>query len=41
MCEPATHYSWATKVLERAKWHGVRPADGMAGEAVRLAEVSR
>lgn len=41
MCEPATHYSWATKVLERAKWHGVRPTDGMAGEAVRLAEVSR
>jgi citrate lyase beta subunit len=24
MCEPATHYHWATKILERAKWHGVR-----------------
>lgn len=23
MCEPATHYHWATKILERAKWHGV------------------
>lgn len=25
MCEPATHYKWATNILERAKWHGVQP----------------
>lgn len=24
MCEPATHYRWAQKILERAKWQGVR-----------------
>jgi citrate lyase beta subunit len=24
MCEPATHYHWATNILERAQWHGVR-----------------
>lgn len=24
MCEPATHHQWATSILERAKWHGVR-----------------
>lgn len=26
MCEPATHCKWATNILERAKWHGVRSA---------------
>lgn len=24
MCEPATHRSWAKKIMERAEWHGVR-----------------
>lgn len=23
MCEPATHHKWATKIVERAQWHGV------------------
>lgn len=23
MCEPATHLTWATRILERARWHGV------------------
>ena len=25
MCEPATHARWAANILERAKWHGVKP----------------
>lgn len=24
MCEPATHLKWATNMIERARWHGVR-----------------
>lgn len=27
MVEPATHYNWAVRTLERAKWHGVKPVD--------------
>ena len=39
MCEPATHYKWATSILARAKWHGVTPQVGGASESpVRLAE---
>ncbi|MFP3504446.1 HpcH/HpaI aldolase/citrate lyase family protein [Burkholderia sp. SIMBA_062] len=42
MCEPATHYKWAVNILERAKWHGLRPADPSSGEhGVRLAEAGR
>ena len=26
MVEPATHYRWAVKIIERAKWHGVNKA---------------
>lgn len=26
MCEPATHFKWATGILARAQWHGVRHA---------------
>lgn len=41
MCEPATHYKWATNIIERAKWHGVKPTEVAAGEPnVRLAEVN-
>ncbi|HIH2746876.1 HpcH/HpaI aldolase/citrate lyase family protein [Burkholderia aenigmatica] len=41
MCEPATHYKWAVNILERAKWHGVRPAVPSSDEhGVRLAEAS-
>lgn len=25
MCEPATHLKWAQNIIERAKWHGIRP----------------
>ncbi|NIE56713.1 HpcH/HpaI aldolase/citrate lyase family protein [Burkholderia sp. Ax-1735] len=39
MCEPATHYKWAVNILERAKWHGVKPTAPSHGEhGVRLAE---
>lgn len=39
MCEPATHYKWAVNILERAKWHGVRPTAPSSSEhGVRLAE---
>ena len=24
MCEPATHYQWATRIIDRAEWYGVR-----------------
>jgi citrate lyase beta subunit len=41
MVEPATHYNWAVKIIERAKWHGVRPAEVCLAEPVRLAEVAR
>jgi len=40
MHEPATHYKWALGILERAKWHGVKPTDPSNAEHnVRLAEV--
>ncbi|AZQ55097.1 HpcH/HpaI aldolase/citrate lyase family protein [Burkholderia cenocepacia] len=40
MCEPATHHKWATHILERAKWLGVKPAVVACSEAgIRLAEV--
>ncbi len=42
MCEPATHYKWASNILERAKWHGVKPADVAGGDLPkRLAEAGR
>lgn len=42
MCEPATHYKWATNILERAKWHGIKQADLASSEqSFRLAEASR
>ncbi|MHA6193513.1 HpcH/HpaI aldolase/citrate lyase family protein [Pseudomonas wadenswilerensis] len=38
MCEPATHRKWSLNILERARWHGIRPeqenpADSTALEA--------
>ncbi|MCK3866118.1 HpcH/HpaI aldolase/citrate lyase family protein [Pseudomonas sp. B329] len=42
MCEPATHLKWATHILERAKWHGIRHAEtGSADSLMRLAEAVR
>ncbi len=42
MCEPATHYNWAVKILERARWHGVKLAEtGSSEPAIRLAETVR
>ncbi|WP_095163199.1 HpcH/HpaI aldolase/citrate lyase family protein [Pseudomonas sp. Irchel 3F5] len=42
MCEPATHFKWALNILERAKWHGVKPADAAGAEQpMRLAEAMR
>ncbi|WP_417662713.1 HpcH/HpaI aldolase/citrate lyase family protein [Pseudomonas sp.] len=42
MCEPATHYKWAMRVLERARWHGVKPTDLGSGDApVLLAGAAR
>lgn len=39
MCEPATHHKWATRIMERAKWHGVLPAPASIVDAsIRLAE---
>ncbi|MFJ4142086.1 HpcH/HpaI aldolase/citrate lyase family protein [Pseudomonas sp. NPDC089734] len=39
MCEPATHYKWATHIMERAKWHGVLPTPASIVDAsIRLAE---
>ena len=41
MCEPATHFKWASNILERAKCLGVKPAEISVGEpGFRLAEVS-
>ncbi|KAF0864108.1 HpcH/HpaI aldolase/citrate lyase family protein [Pseudomonas sp. LD120] len=40
MCEPATHYHWATTIIERAQWHGVKAESGQV-EQMRLAEVCR
>lgn len=41
MCEPATHYKWATNILERARWHGIRHAETGVGEvSIRLAEAA-
>lgn len=42
MCEPATHYKWAVKILERAQWHGVKQTEPGSGEVpMRLAEAVR
>lgn len=42
MCEPATHYKWAVKILERARWHGVKQTELAGGETpIRLAEAAR
>lgn len=41
MCEPATHYHWASKIIERAQWHGIRPAEPAHVEKMRFAEVAR
>lgn len=42
MCEPATHLKWAINILERAKWHGVKPAEQSASDQpIRLAEAGR
>ena len=41
MCEPATHFNWAKKIVERAQYQGVRAADATGCELVRLAEVGR
>jgi citrate lyase beta subunit len=39
MCEKATHSKWAKHIFERAKWHGVKPAEHAdADHAFRLAE---
>lgn len=41
MCEPATHFKWATNILERAKWLGVKPAEVTGNEpSFRLAEAN-
>jgi citrate lyase beta subunit len=43
MCEPATHYKWAQKIIERAHWQGVRPeiasSSDTFGGSLRLAEL--
>ena len=31
MCEPATHCQWALNILERARWHGLKPG-GLCGK---------
>lgn len=41
MCEPATHYNWAIRIVERAQHQGVRASDPGGVEPVRLAEVGR
>ncbi|TLG94120.1 citrate lyase [Pseudomonas edaphica] len=42
MCEPATHLKWATHIIERAKWHGLRHVEtGHADSLMRLAEAVR
>lgn len=33
MCEPATHLKWATHMIERARWHGVRQERGLHSSA--------
>lgn len=41
MCEPATHYKWATHIMERAKWHGVLQTPASIVDAsIRLAEAA-
>ena len=41
MCEPATHLKWAKNILERARWHGVQPAEATGDCTVRLTEICR
>lgn len=41
MCEPATHLKWATNILQRAKWYGVKATHQGNQEApMRLAGVN-
>ncbi|WP_347902878.1 HpcH/HpaI aldolase/citrate lyase family protein [Pseudomonas purpurea] len=40
MCEPATHFKWATNIIERAKWHGVVPAPAVVMDSLLLAEAA-
>lgn len=40
MCEPATHFKWATNIIERAKWHGVVPASAVVMDSLMLAEAA-
>lgn len=41
MCEPATHLKWATNILQRAKWYGVKATHQGNQEApIRLAGVN-
>ncbi|MFI8479226.1 HpcH/HpaI aldolase/citrate lyase family protein [Pseudomonas sp. NPDC078700] len=42
MCEPATHYKWAMRTLERARWLGVKQTETGNGETpVLLAGAAR
>ncbi|MGX5218844.1 MULTISPECIES: HpcH/HpaI aldolase/citrate lyase family protein [Pseudomonas] len=42
MCEPATHYKWAVKILERARWLGVKQTEiGSVEAPVLLAGAAR
>lgn len=42
MCEPATHYKWAMRTLERARWLGVKQTEIGSGETpVLLAGAAR
>jgi citrate lyase beta subunit len=40
MCEPATHYQWATKILERAKWHGVHSECPIVADTMGIHQLS-
>lgn len=36
MCEPATHLKWATNMVDRACWHGVRQDKGLHSSSAQL-----
>lgn len=36
MCEPATHLKWATNIVDRARWHGVRQDKGLHSSSAQL-----
>lgn len=40
MLEPSTHAQWAMKIIERAKWHGVRDAVADPADSLFAAQVS-